>query len=109
MKKSNYQGCAVVNYCDKYIPYTRIIEHKHFTYMHEPEIIKETVITREYPKKDGEPYYPVNDEKNNKKLLQYQETAKRIYPNWIIGGRLGSYRYMNMDQTIESAINILKD
>lgn len=97
--KKNYQGNAVVNYTEKKIPYTRIIEHKHFEFGTQ----KKTVITREYPLEweDGkEPYYPVNDEKNNKLYEKYRILAKKE-KQIIFGGRLGEYKYYNMDEIIE--------
>ena len=98
----NYQGNAVVNYTDRDIPYTRIIEHRHFETTDSPV----TVITREYPAawEDGmEPYYPVNDEKNSTLYAQYKELAEKE-GNVIFGGRLGSYQYYNMDQVIAAAL-----
>ncbi len=102
MMCDNYQGNAVVNYTDREIPYTRIIEHKHFNFGTQPT----TVITREYPKewkKGDEPYYPINDEKNNRIYEEYRKLAyqeKRL----IFGGRLGMYRYYDMDKVIEAAL-----
>jgi UDP-galactopyranose mutase len=99
----NYQGNAVINYTDKGTPYTRIIEHKHFEYGTQPE----TVITREYPKKwhrGDEPCYPVNDEKNTALYQKYTELASK-QKNVIFGGRLGMYRYLDMDDTIFVAQN----
>jgi len=87
----NYQGNAVVNYCEREIPYTRIIEHKHFEFGKQPK----TVITKEYPKewKEGdEPYYPVNDEKNNEIFRKYKKLAENE-KNVIFGGRLADYKY----------------
>lgn len=99
----NYQGNAVVNYTEYEVPYTRIIEHKHFTYGTQPD----TVITREYPKtwsKGDEPYYPMNDEKNLNLYEKYTELATKE-GNVIFGGRLGMYKYYDMDDTIEAALN----
>ena len=99
----NYQGNAVVNYTEYEVPYTRIIEHKHFTYGTQPD----TVITREYPKtwsKGEEPYYPMNDEKNLNLYEKYTELAAKE-GNVIFGGRLGMYKYYDMDDTIEAALN----
>lgn len=98
----NFQGNAVVNYNEREIPYTRIIEHKHFEYGTQPV----TVVTREYPKefaKGDEPYYPVNDEKNSIKLKKYKEKAKSR-PEVLFGGRLAQYAYFDMDDTIEAAL-----
>lgn len=98
----NYQGNAVVNYTEREIPYTRVIEHKHFEFGTQPG----TVVTREYPalwKEGEEPYYPVNDEKNEKLMEQYRELAK-AKPHVIFGGRLGQYRYYDMDKVIAQAL-----
>ena len=98
----NYQGNAVVNYTEREIPYTRIIEHKHFEYGTQPK----TVISREYPsewKLGEEPYYPVNNEKNEEVAGKYRELADKE-ENVIFGGRLGEYRYYDMDKVIESAL-----
>lgn len=102
----DYQGNAVVNYTDKEVPYTRIIEHKYF----EQANCKKTVISREYPvkyKKGDEPYYPVNDEKNNNLYSQYFNLAK-TQNNIIFGGRLGLYKYYDMDQIILEALRLVK-
>ncbi|MFV0577640.1 MAG: UDP-galactopyranose mutase [Fusobacterium ulcerans] len=102
----NYQGNAVVNYTEKEIPYTRIIEHKHFEFGKQ----EKTIITKEYPKEwknEDEPYYPVNDEKNNKLYKKYKELVKND-ERVIIGGRLGEYRYYDMDRIIELALNIVE-
>ena len=100
----NYQGNAVVNYTDYEVPYTRIIEHKHFEFGTQPK----TVITREYPaawEKGKEPYYPVNDLKNSELFDKYERRALEE-KNVIFGGRLGMYRYMDMDQVIEEALSL---
>ncbi len=105
----NYQGNAVVNYTDAKTPYTRIIEHKHFEFGKGDK--NKTVITREYPadwKRGDEPYYPVNDKKNNALYTKYQELAKQEAQNVIFGGRLGQYRYYNMDQVISAALTTVK-
>ena len=100
----NYQGVAVVNYTDRETPYTRIIEHKHFEFGTQPK----SVITREYPvtwEEGMEPYYPVNDEKNQSLYRRYEElAAKEDKINF--GGRLGEYKYYDMDKVIESAMNM---
>ena len=104
----NYQGNAVVNYTEYEIPYTRIIEHKHFEFDTESE---KTIISKEYSKawKPGdEPYYPVNNEKNNCLYNQYKEEALNL-PNVTFGGRLGLYKYYDMDDTIIEAFKVLKD
>ena len=101
LSMENYQGNAVVNYTEREVPYTRIIEHKHFEYGAQPV----TVISREYPsewKKGDEPYYPVNDEKNELLAAIYREAAKEE-TNVIFGGRLGEYRYYDMDKVVEAA------
>lgn len=98
----NYQGNAVVNYTDRDVPYTRIIEHKHFEFGTQPK----TVISREYSsewKVGMEPYYPVNNEENNALYLKYRELADRE-KNVIFGGRLGQYRYYDMDKVIAAAM-----
>jgi len=100
----NYQGNAVVNYTEREVPYTRIIEHKHFEYGQG----KGTIITREYPanwKHGDEPYYPMNDDKNNELYRKYADMAKD-YPEVIFGGRLGQYKYYNMDQIIREALDM---
>ncbi len=100
----NYQGNAVVNYTSADEPYTRIIEHKHFEFGTQ----EKTVITREYPQawEHGlEPYYPMNDERNEALAAGYQKLAEGR-PDVIFGGRLGSYRYYNMDQVIRAALDL---
>ena len=102
----NYQGNAVVNYTEKEVPYTRIIEHKHFEFGTQ----EKTVISREYSsewKVGMEPYYPVNDEKNTKLFSEYQKLAEKE-TNVVFGGRLGNYKYYDMDKVIEAALNKLK-
>lgn len=102
----NFQGVAVVNYTDRETPYTRIIEHKHFEFGNQPK----TVITREYPadwREGMEPYYPVNDEKNQALYEKYAALASgesRV----VFGGRLAEYRYYDMDKVIESAMERAK-
>ena len=100
----NYQGNAVVNYTDAETPYTRIIEHKHFEFGTQPK----TVISREYSaewKKGDEPYYPVNDEKNGALYAEYKKLAD-AEPGVIFGGRLGEYKYYDMDKVIEVALDV---
>jgi len=100
----NYQGNAVVNYTDREVPYTRIIEHKHFEFGKQPV----TIISREYSsewKKGDEPYYPVNNEKNNALYEQYRELAKKEN-KVIFGGRLGGYKYYDMDKVIAAALDM---
>lgn len=99
---ANYQGNAVVNYTEAEVPYTRIIEHKHFEFGQQPK----TVISREYSSEwqDGsEPFYPVNDERNNALYLKYKALAdaeERV----VFGGRLAEYKYYDMDKVIERAL-----
>lgn len=98
----NYQGNAVVNYTEREVPYTRIIEHKHFEFGTQPS----TVITREYPaawNKGDEPYYPVNDERNSALYEKYSELAGKER-NVLFGGRLGQYKYYDMDKVIGAAL-----
>ena len=104
----NYQGNAAVNYTDKAIPYTRIIEHKWFEFGKDENgnDIPKTIISKEYSsewKPGDEPYYPVNDEKNNALYKQYKKLADKEQ-NVIFGGRLAEYKYYDMDQVIASAI-----
>lgn len=101
LDEENHQGVAVVNYTDRETPYTRVIEHKHFEFGTQPK----TVITREYPvtwSEGMEPYYPVNDEKNQALYQKYAALAADE-KNVIFGGRLGEYKYYDMDKVIESA------
>ncbi|MDR2969484.1 MAG: UDP-galactopyranose mutase [Tannerellaceae bacterium] len=107
LETDNYQGNAVVNYNEASVPFTRIIEHKHFEFGEQPG----TVITREYPQPftpSSEPYYPVNDGKNNKLLGEYRALAKQ-YPDILFGGRLGQYAYMDMDDTISAAFTLAQN
>ena len=106
-EEDNYQGNAVVNYTEREVPYTRIIEHKHFEF----QTGEGTVITREYPatwKKGDEPYYPINDEKNGALYAQYAELAKKE-ANVLFGGGLGQYKYYDMDKVIRSALDMVKE
>lgn len=104
----NFQGNAIVNYTDRETPYTRIIEHKWFDFgKGNPQ---KTVISREYSeewKPGDEPYYPVNDEKNSALYFKYKKLADKE-PNVIFGGRLGEYKYYDMDQVIRKALDFLK-
>ena len=107
LAEENYQGNAVVNYTEREIQYTRIIEHKHFEYGQQ----EKTVITREYPsewKEGDEPYYPVNNERNNELYLKYKELADKE-EKVIFGGRLGEYKYYDMDKIIEKSIAVIRD
>ncbi len=104
IKTDNYQGVAVMNYTERQVPYTRIIEHKHFAFGEQ----ENTIISREYPaewEKGTEPYYPVNNERNNALYQKYKERAESE-ASVIFGGRLGQYAYFDMDKVIESALNI---
>ena len=106
---NNFQGCAVMNYTDSETPYTRIIEHKWFNFGRDyngNDILNNTVITREYSsewQKGGEAYYPVNDDKNNKLYKLYKQLAEQEQ-NIIFGGRLGEYKYYDMDAVINAAL-----
>lgn len=103
----NYQGNAVVNYTEREIPYTRIIEHKHFEFGSQPD----TIITREYPadwQRGQEPYYPINNEQNNKLFARYQELAAKEQ-NVLFGGRLGQYQYYDMDKVIAAALDFAEN
>ena len=104
----NYQGNAVVNYTEREAPYTRVIEHKHFC--RGGKALPFTVITREYPQvwtPGEEPYYPVNDEKNQTLYEKYRALAEK-QRNVFFGGRLGKYKYLDMDQTVLSALHYVK-
>jgi len=103
LSEENYQGNAVVNYTERDIPYTRVIEHKHFEFGKQPT----TVISREYSvewKPGMEPYYPVNDEKNDRLYAEYKKLAGK-QKNVLFGGRLGQYRYYDMDKVIREALS----
>ena len=101
----NFQGNAVVNYTDSTPAYTRIIEHKHFEFGTQPK----TVITREYPaqwKPGDEPYYSVNDAKNSALYGKYRQLAEAEGGKVVFGGRLGMYKYMDMDDTMAAALEL---
>jgi len=103
----NFQGNAVVNYTERNVPYTRIIEHKHFEFGTQPK----TVVTEEYPKEwtsEKEPYYPINDAKNSAVYKQYQSLSQQEQ-NVIFGGRLAEYKYYDMHQIIGSALKKASD
>lgn len=105
LAEENYQGNAVVNYTEREVPYTRIIEHKHFEFGQQPT----TVISREYSaewKPGLEPYYPVNNEQNAALYEQYRKLAEE-QGNVIFGGRLGQYRYYDMDKVIAAALDMV--
>jgi UDP-galactopyranose mutase len=113
LQMENYQGNAVVNYTDKDVPYTRIIEHKWFNSDDKwSERTEHTIISREYSQewKQGiEPYYPINDEKNDNLYKQYKTLAENAAKNVIFAGRLGEYKYYDMDQAIEAALKKSKE
>lgn len=102
----NYQGCAVVNYTEESVPYTRIIEHKHFEFTK----TEQTIITKEFPsewKLGDERYYPVNDEQNQELYNKYRKMAKSN-DKYILGGRLAEYKYYDMHVVIRSALNSVR-
>ena len=108
LNKPNFQGNAAVNYTDRETPWTRIIEHKWFEFGKDEngDELSKTVISREYSsewKPGDEPYYPVNDEKNSKLYNEYKKLADKE-SKVIFGGRLGEYKYYDMDQVIEAAL-----
>lgn len=106
LNEENYQGNAVVNYTHRDVPYTRIIEHKHFEFGTQPK----TIISREYSaewKQGVEPYYPVNNDKNNELFKKYEALASER-KDVIFGGRLGLYRYLDMDKVIALALETAK-
>ena len=117
LDEQNYQGNAVVNYTEYEIPYTRIIEHKHFEYgaslgkLPEGQAKQKTIITREYPAtwtKGDEPYYPINNDKNNEVYSKYKELADKE-TNVIFGGRLAQYKYYDMHNIVSEALQAVKD
>lgn len=108
----DFQGNAVVNNCDRYTPYTRIIEHKHFECLTQDEVNvnPKTVISYEFPrewKRGVEPYYPVRDDESLRRLGKYQEMAKEKYPEVEFCGRLGEYQYYDMDDTVAAAMRLV--
>ncbi|MFI3207430.1 MAG: UDP-galactopyranose mutase [Clostridia bacterium] len=106
LEQEDYQGNAVINYTERDIPFTRIIEHKHFLKTQSDK----TVVTREYPAtwtKGDEPYYPINNKKNDELFAKYKELADS-QKNVIFGGRLGEYKYYDMDKVIKSALELCK-
>lgn len=107
LDSENYQGNAVINYTDVSVPYTRIIEHKHF----DSSYSNKTIITKEYPENwqlGKEAFYPINDEINNNILASYNE-LKKNYPNHYFGGRLADYKYYDMHIVVENALKFVKD
>ncbi|AEJ23184.1 UDP-galactopyranose mutase [Weissella koreensis] len=108
LDSDNYQGNAVINYTDAETPYTRVMEWRHFDGLADEG---KTVITREYPQawdRSKEAYYPVNDEKNTNMYKQYAKEAREHEAKVLFGGRLGQYRYFDMDQVINAAFNDLR-
>ena len=106
LEMDNYQGIAVMNYTEREVPYTRVIEHKHFEFGTQPV----TYVTKEYPsdwKPGDEAYYPVNNEKNQNLYQKYAELANEE-GNVIFGGRLAEYKYYDMDKVIESALQLVE-
>lgn len=115
LDEENYQGNAVVNYTEYEVPYTRIIEHKHFEYgaslgnLAEGLAKEKTVVTKEYPDKwepGKEPYYPINNDRNNALYEKYRELSEKD-KNVIFGGRLGQYKYYDMDKVIKEALKMV--
>ena len=100
----DYQGCATLNYPEIGIPWTRVMEWKHFGWRGEPK--GQTVITVEYPQSDGDPYYPIDDELNRELHRAYAQRAATDHI--LFGGRLGSYKYFNMDQVIGQALSMAR-
>ena len=107
LETDNFQGNAVVNYTERSIPYTRIIEHKHFAFGTQPT----TVVTYEYPDDFApgkEPYYPVNDERNSRIYDRYRTLADNCV-DVLFGGRLAQYTYADMDDTVEAALRLSEE
>jgi len=100
----NYQGIAGMNYGDIDVEYTRIIEHKHFEFGEQPT----TVITKEYPRSNGEPYYPINDKINNTRYNEYKQLMDKE-TKFLFGGRLADYKYYDMHQVFASALKRVGD
>lgn len=106
LEMENFQGNAVMNYTERSIPYTRVIEHKHFEFGKQPH----TIITYEYPDSFApgkEPYYPINDETNNRIYTDYCQLATSV-PNVLFGGRLARYTYADMDDTVAAALELAR-
>ena len=113
LDEENHQGVAVVNYTDRETPYTRVIEHKHFEFCRDDEGNPQprTVITREYPadwKPGDEPYYPINDVRNEKLYNEYRQLAEQE-GSVVFAGRLGGYRYYDMDKAISAAFELVRN
>ncbi|WP_273720534.1 UDP-galactopyranose mutase, partial [Leuconostoc mesenteroides] len=104
----NYQGNAVINYTDSETPYTRVMEWKHLDGLADEG---KTIITKEYPQewdRSKEAYYPVNNDKNTQIYKAYATEARKSHPEIIFGGRLGKYRYFDMDQVFNDAFNTVR-
>jgi UDP-galactopyranose mutase len=95
----DYQGNAIINYTELHVPFTRIVEHKHFEFLDS----KTSIITKEYPQSQGEPYYPINDKTNNDRFAMYKQLMNEE-KSVIFGGRLADYKYYDMHQVIASAL-----
>jgi UDP-galactopyranose mutase len=110
LQEANYQGNAVVNYTSASVPYTRTIEHKHFELFGDNVYrLPTTVVSWEYPAEwepGREPFYPVNDDANNRLAAQYREMAAAKAPHVIFGGRLAEYRYYDMAPIVENVLNM---
>lgn len=100
----DFQGCATMNYTDEAVPYTRILEWQHF--WPPRERTGKSLITREYPAAEGEPYYPVSDDRNRRLYEDYRAYVAGHKPNVILGGRLGTYRYLDMHQAVGAALRL---
>lgn len=108
LNEQNHQGNAVINYTEYEVPYTRIIEHKHFEF---DASTPKTVVTKEYPDKwtlGKEAYYPINNDRNNQLYSKYEELSKQD-TNVIFGGRLGEYKYYDMDKVILQALECVRE
>jgi UDP-galactopyranose mutase len=108
LNQINYQGVTVMNYTNYEIPYTRIIEHKHFEGVETDSTWVTREYTTEYIPDVTDPYYPVNDKENNEIFSKYKEEAEKVKECVLFGGRLGEYKYYDMHQVIESALNFIK-
>ena len=105
-------GEAVINEADMDVPYTRTHDYKYYQ-VHQPEVITQpvSILCREYPadfEKGGEAYYPVNNEESSELYNKYVELVRREYPNMKLGGRLGAYRYWDMDVAVEQALRLVE-
>ena len=110
MEVDDFQGTPVVNYNDQEVPYTRILEFKHF-HPERTHLPGKTVIVHEYSRfaeEGDEPYYPINTAEDREKLLKYRELAKQE-PMVLFGGRLGTYKYLDMHMAIGSALSMFEN